>query len=232
MREGRFTTLRLRSGQAPTRRAQRRLGQNQWEVGIREFTVGGICPDIPAEDFSPIGGYSVRLAAGNWIAGRSDRAKRYSPTANATIVCPRRPVVCSNCSSNDRLHSFGVNLHLAGGNLLIAGAVVAEFANAKAVFGSHRRSKDAAGHGTSCVQVAGPSQRIEYRTWFVVGEVFESRRGRLRSRPECRSQDRRENRARGGRSTRGRVRECAPPVQDRSTPDRPVLAVSEVHRAG
>ncbi len=125
-------------------------------------------------------------------AGDGDPRGISLPTANATIVFPRRPL---RSSSSTRLasRSSGSADHFAGGYLFLTGAVIAQLANAKSVLRSHRRPKDAAGHGTRRVQIARPSHRIEHRTGLVIPEVFEALRSFLALVENRRSRDRRGN---------------------------------------
>src|SRR4029077_16804384 len=64
-----------------------------------------------------------------------------------------------------------VGRHFAGGNLLVRGAVVAEFANAQALCGADRRPKNAAGHGARFVQFAVPCSRVKRGARLIVRKL-------------------------------------------------------------
>src|SRR5664279_2712826 len=53
-----------------------------------------------------------------------------------------------------RLHFLGIDCHLAGSDLLFAGAVITEFADTQTSLGLHRRTEDAAGHWSHRVEIA------------------------------------------------------------------------------
>ena len=71
---------------------------------------------------------------------------------------------------------FVRGMHLGVGDLVVCCSDKAEFAAGKAIaFGdTHRRTEDAAGHGTEGVDVAKAGLRVEGGTGRVVGEVFEA----------------------------------------------------------
>src|SRR5262249_47251260 len=72
-----------------------------------------------------------------------------------------------------QLQVVGIGDHFARGNLLVAGAVIAEFAHTQGAFraGTHWWPKRTAGHGTRGVEIAQPGGGIESRTRFVVGKA-------------------------------------------------------------
>jgi len=62
----------------------------------------------------------------------------------------------------DRLEALGIEFHFAGGDLSVARALEAQFANSQiAGFAAHRRTEDAAGDGTSRIQIARQRFGIE-----------------------------------------------------------------------
>src|SRR5664280_2201085 len=71
-----------------------------------------------------------------------------------------------------RLHFLGIDCHLAGSDLLFAGAVITEFADTQTSLGLHRRTEDAAGHWSHRVEIAHPTLGIEDGARFVIGELF------------------------------------------------------------
>jgi hypothetical protein len=76
---------------------------------------------------------------------------------------------CQFCFQNIRFEA-----HFARGNFFVAGAVIAELADAKTFLGPHRRPKYAACHGTSRVQIACARLRVEHWTRLIVGKVGKS----------------------------------------------------------
>jgi hypothetical protein len=67
---------------------------------------------------------------------------------------------------------IGIGNHFAGGYLLIAGAVITEFADPEATFGAraHWRPKGPAGHGASGIKIAPAGFRVERRAGFLISK--------------------------------------------------------------
>jgi hypothetical protein len=74
----------------------------------------------------------------------------------------------------NRLQIVWIRRHFAISNLLLRSALKAKFARAQPILGPHRRSKDAASHGTRNIKITTAGFRIESRAGFVVRESLET----------------------------------------------------------
>ena len=68
----------------------------------------------------------------------------------------------------------GIDDHFARRNLRFAGSVITQFADAQALLGPDRRSKDAAGHRSCGIELTSPGHGIENRTKLVVPNLLEA----------------------------------------------------------
>ena len=84
---------------------------------------------------------------------------------------PTRPYALLYVPHQLRLPVIRINNHLAISNLLITRALKAQFADSQPAFRSHGRTKRAAGHRPSVVEIAQPRLRIEHRTRFIIGKL-------------------------------------------------------------
>lgn len=64
------------------------------------------------------------------------------------------------------------DIEFRGENLFLVSAIEVKFAYSNTFFRPNGRPEDTAGHGAGGVKIAGPSDRIEGRTGFAVGEVL------------------------------------------------------------
>lgn len=74
------------------------------------------------------------------------------------------------------LEILRVDCHFTRSNLVIAGAVITEFAHAQAPFGAGPDwgAKGPASHRPGRIKITQPGFRIEHRTGLVIGEVGEA----------------------------------------------------------
>jgi hypothetical protein len=72
------------------------------------------------------------------------------------------------------LEIVGIDDHFARRDLFFADAVITQFADAQSVLGPDWRPKDAAGHRSRGVEIAGPGHWIENRTRLVVSKFLEA----------------------------------------------------------
>jgi hypothetical protein len=73
-----------------------------------------------------------------------------------------------------RFQVVGIWNHFTGSDLRVAGSLKAEFAGSKAIFGTDRRSENAACHRARIIEVTETGLRIESRAGFILREGFEA----------------------------------------------------------
>ena len=87
------------------------------------------------------------------------------------IVPPTFIVAFLSLFYQTRFEIVGVGLHFAGGNFLIRRALKAEFANSQTIFGTNRRTENAARHGARFVELTETCLRIEHGAGLIVGKI-------------------------------------------------------------
>jgi hypothetical protein len=88
---------------------------------------------------------------------------------------PTTPLRLLHFPQQLRFHIIRINNHLAAGNLFITRPVKAQFADSEPAFRSHGRTKRAAGHRPSIVEIAQTRLQIEHRTRFIIAKLRKAR---------------------------------------------------------
>src|SRR5580658_3056653 len=114
---------------------------------------------------------SFTPAGRSWRKRRLDCSRRQTKGDDRISASSRTRF---NLLEQNRFQVVGLRLHLAGSNLLVRSAVVAEFADPQTVFGSNRRSKNATGHRTGIIEFTIPGFRIECGARLVVRKIRET----------------------------------------------------------